>query len=81
MKIDLTKINKKDIESLLLEKEMNIASAQALFDYCFNRSALHKKYVQTVAEAWSHNKIKTYNDLEDGKASQRVINNLILSQN
>ena len=24
---------------------------------------------------------KTYNDLEDGKASQRVINNLILSQN
>ena len=35
MKIDLTKINKKDIESLLLEKEMNIASAQGLFDYCF----------------------------------------------
>ena len=23
----------------------------ALFDYCYNRSALHKKYVQTVAEA------------------------------
>ena len=35
MKINLTKINKKDIESLLLEKEMNIASAQGLFDYCF----------------------------------------------
>lgn len=35
MKIDLNKINKKDIESLLLEKEMNIASAQGLFDYCF----------------------------------------------
>lgn len=35
MKIDLTKINKKDIESLLLKKEMNIAAAQSLFDYCF----------------------------------------------
>ena len=36
----------------------------ALFDYCFNRSALHKKYVQTVAEAWGNNKIATWNDLE-----------------
>ena len=36
----------------------------ALFDYCFNRSALHKKYVQTVAEAWGNNKIKTWNDLD-----------------
>ena len=35
MRIDLSKINKKDIEQLLLEKEMNIASAQGLFDYCF----------------------------------------------
>ena len=36
----------------------------ALFDYCFNRSALHKKYVQTVAEAWGNNKIQTWNDLD-----------------
>jgi DnaD/phage-associated family protein len=36
----------------------------ALFDYSFNRSALHKKYVQTVAEAWGNNKIETWNDLE-----------------
>ena len=36
----------------------------ALFDYCFGKSALHKNYVQTVAEAWSKNNIKTYNDLE-----------------
>ena len=35
MKINLSKVNKKDIESLLLEKEMNIAAAQGLFDYCF----------------------------------------------
>ena len=37
----------------------------ALFDYCFGKSALHKNYVQTVAEAWSKNNIKTYNDLEN----------------
>ena len=36
----------------------------ALFDYCFNRSALHKKYVQTVAEAWGSNRIQTWNDLD-----------------
>lgn len=36
----------------------------ALFRYCFNRSALHRNYIQTVAEAWHQNKIKTFNDLE-----------------
>lgn len=36
----------------------------ALFDYCFNKSALHKNYVQAVADAWFKNKIKTYNNLE-----------------
>ena len=36
----------------------------ALFDYCYNRSALHKKYVQTVAEAWGSNNIQTWNDLD-----------------
>ena len=36
----------------------------ALFDYCYNRSALHKKYIQTVAEAWGNNKIQTWNDLD-----------------
>lgn len=36
----------------------------ALFDYCFRRSALNTKYVQTVAEAWGNNKIQTYEDLE-----------------
>lgn len=36
----------------------------ALFDYCYNRSALHKNYVQTVAEAWGSNKIQTWNDLD-----------------
>ena len=36
----------------------------SLFDYCFNNSALHKNYVKAVAEAWSKDNIKTYEDLE-----------------
>ena len=36
----------------------------ALFEYCYSRSALHKKYVQTVAEAWGNNNIHTWNDLD-----------------
>ena len=36
----------------------------ALFNYCLKRSALHKNYVQVVADAWAKNNIKTYSDLE-----------------
>ena len=36
----------------------------ALFRYCFERSALHKNYIQTVAEAWAKNNIKTFADLD-----------------
>ena len=36
----------------------------ALFEYCFNRSALHRNYIQTVADAWAKNNIQNYNDLE-----------------
>jgi len=37
----------------------------SLFNYCLERSALHKNYVQTVADSWSKNNIKTYTDLEN----------------
>ena len=36
----------------------------ALFRYCFNKSALHRNYIATVAEAWHKNKIKTFADLD-----------------
>lgn len=42
----------------------------SLFDYCFRKSALHKNYVQTVAEAWGMNNIKTLGDLENYYANQ-----------
>ena len=46
----------------------------ALFDYCYNRSAMHRNYVQTVAEAWASNKIKTWNDLDNYYAEQENLN-------
>lgn len=36
-----------------------------LFDYCYNKSALHRNYVQAVAEAWGLNKIRNLDDLEN----------------
>ena len=45
----------------------------ALFDYCYKRSALHKNYVQTVAEAWSSNNVKTWNDLDKYSEKQESL--------
>ena len=36
----------------------------ALFTYCFQRSALTRNYILTVAETWSNNNVKTFSDLE-----------------
>lgn len=36
----------------------------ALFGYCFDKSALHRNYIQTVAAAWAKNNIKTFTDLD-----------------
>lgn len=48
----------------------------ALFRYCFNRSALHRNYIQTVAEAWHKNNIKTFNDLDKYYEKQEKLNSL-----
>lgn len=37
----------------------------ALFNYAFDNRALHRNYIQTVAEAWSKENIKNFNDLEN----------------
>ena len=46
----------------------------ALFDYCFNKSALHKNYIQTVADAWAKNNIKTFTDLDHYFQKQDKLN-------
>ena len=51
----------------------------ALFRYCFNRSALHRNYIQTVADAWYKNKIQTFNDLDKYYEKQEKISILCKS--
>ena len=48
----------------------------ALFSYCFDKSALHRNYIIAVADAWSKNNIKTYNDLESYYEKQEKINKI-----
>ena len=48
----------------------------ALFDYCYKRSALHRNYVQSVAEAWASNKVKTWNDLDTYYQQQESLNKI-----
>ena len=45
----------------------------ALFRYCLKQSALHRNYVQAVADAWSKSKIKTFSDLEIYSQKQDVL--------
>ena len=51
----------------------------ALFNYCFNKAALNRSYIQTVAEAWANNKIKTFSDLDNYYERQEKINIIIKS--
>lgn len=46
----------------------------ALFNYCAENRALHRNYIQTVADAWAKNNIKTFNDLDDYFARNDKIN-------
>lgn len=48
----------------------------ALFDYCYKRSALHRNYIQTVAEAWAGNKVKTWSDLDNYYQKQEGLNKI-----
>ena len=48
----------------------------ALFDYCFNRSKMHRNYVLAVAEAWGSNGIKTWNDLDTYYQQQESLNKI-----
>ena len=48
----------------------------ALFRYCFDKSALHKNYVKTVAEAWHGNNIKTFSELEEYYENQDRLNKI-----
>ncbi len=46
----------------------------ALFRYCFERSALHRNYIQAVADAWNKSNIKTWADLDLYYQKQEKLN-------
>ena len=48
----------------------------ALFGYCANNRSLNRPYVQTVADAWAKNNIKTFNDLDNYEAKKDKIKKL-----
>lgn len=37
----------------------------ALFNYAYDKRALHRNYIQATADAWSKNNIKTFNELDN----------------
>lgn len=47
----------------------------ALFKYCFDRSALHRNYIQVVANAWYQSNIKSFNDLDSYYKKQEKLSN------
>ena len=48
----------------------------ALFEYCFDKSVLHRNYMQVVADSWFKNKIKTFNDLDLYYEKQEKLNKM-----
>ncbi len=63
-----------DIDLWFTKYEFDEQVMIALFDYCYKRSALHRNYIQTVAEAWASNKVKTWNDLDQYYEKQENLN-------
>ncbi len=65
-----------DIDLWFTKYEFDEQVMIALFDYCYNRNGMHRKYIQTVAEAWASNQVKTWNDLDKYYEKQESLNKL-----
>ena len=48
----------------------------ALFNHCAENRALHRAYIQTVADAWASHNIKNFNDLEAYELKQDKLNSI-----
>lgn len=48
----------------------------ALFNYCFDHSALHRNYIQVVADSWYKNDIKSFSDLDKYYEKQEKISSV-----
>ena len=65
-----------DIELWFKKYQFDDEVMTALFSYSFDKSALHKNYIQVVADAWSKNGIKTFNDLDKYYEKQEKLNKI-----
>lgn len=63
-----------DIDLWFKKYEFDEQVMIALFDYCFNKSALHKNYVKAVADAWNKANIRTYEELEIYSQKKEKVN-------
>ncbi len=48
----------------------------ALFNYCFDHSALHRNYIQVVADSWYKNNIRSFSDLDQYYEKQEKVSAL-----
>lgn len=48
----------------------------ALFNYCYDHSALHRNYIQVVADSWYKNNIKSFSDLDSYYEKQEKVSNI-----
>ena len=68
-------INPENIKVVLFSKyKFDEDVMVSLFQYCYDRNALHKKYLFAVAEGWAKSGIKTLEDLD---AHEAAFNNLL----
>jgi len=65
-----------DIDLWFKKYEFDEQVMLALFRYCFEKSALHRNYVKTVAEAWHGNNIKTFAELDEYYENQEKLNKI-----
>ena len=48
----------------------------ALFNYCFDHSALHRNYIQVVTDSWYKNNIRSFSDLDKYYEKQEKISSV-----
>lgn len=65
-----------DIELWFKKYQFDDEVMIALFSYSYDKSALHRNYMQVVADAWAKNNIKTFNDLDKYYEKQEKLNKI-----
>ena len=65
-----------DIDTLFVKYKFDDDVVIALFQYCFDRQALHRKYLFAVADGWSKSGIVTMDDVDNYYAQFEKMNQI-----